>query len=359
MASDRSAGTRASVPASLIESTDSLSSREYGCSGRIENRPRRTHLDDISLLHDDDPVGDVVGRGQIVRDVDDRDPELVAQIPQQGDDRHSQRCVDHRHRLVGDEERWVGNERARNGHALKLSAGEFVCIAPGDLLEAEPHFVQRVVHHRLRRGGGPRAEEGARRRVQVAIDPLERIERLERVLEDRLHTPIEVSPGGAASALRVALAVEPDVATRRMLEAQDHAREGRLARTGLADDREDLGGVGRQRKVGVHDGIDMTAREPAARDEALGDVGHLEELAHARDLQLLGPDPGQRAHIDAAPAGGAMIQPDRLEWRYIGRALLDGERATRMKAAARGRFGKVGRPSLERGLRRGITDAWQ
>jgi hypothetical protein len=54
-----------------------------------------------------------------------------------------------------------------------------------------------------------------------------------------------------------------------------------------------------------------------------------------------------------------MIQADRLERRHIGRALLDGERATRVKAAAGGRFGKVGRSSLEGGFGRRITDAWQ
>ncbi len=248
--------------------------------GRVENRSGGTHLHDVSLLHDDEPVGDVVGGGEVVRDVDDGDAELVAQIPQQVDDRHAQRCVDHRHRLVGNQQRRVGNERAGDGHALQLAAGQFVGIAPGDLPEAQPDLVQRIVHHRLRRRLGPGAEEATRRCIEVAIDPLERIERLERVLEDRLDTPQEVSPGSAGSTFRVALALEQDVAARRMFEAEDHARQRRLSRPGLADDREDLGGIGRQREIGIDDGIDIATRELAAHDEALGDVGDLEQRGH-------------------------------------------------------------------------------
>ena len=119
-------------------------------------------------------------------------------------------------------------------------------------------------------------------------------------------------------------------------------------------------GVGRQREIGIDDGIDIATRELAAHDEALGDVGDLEQRGHsARPRGLLGPIRASGAHVGAAPARRAMIQPDRLEWRHLGLALLDGERATRVKAAARGRFGKVGRSSLERRFGRGVTDAWQ
>ena len=54
-----------------------------------------------------------------------------------------------------------------------------------------------------------------------------------------------------------------------------------------------------------------------------------------------------------------MVQPDQLEWRHLGLALLDGQRATRVKAAAGGRFGEIGRSSLEHRFGRRITDAWQ
>ena len=165
-------------------------------------------------------------------------------------------------------------------HALQLPAGQFVGIAPADLLEAQTYFVQRIVHRRLGRRLRLGAEEATRRCVEVAIDPLERIERLERVLEHRLDAPQEFSPGSAGSALHLALALEQDVAARRLFQPEDHARQRRLSRPGLADDREDLGRIGGERKVGVDDCIDIAARELSAHDEPLGDVGDLEQRGH-------------------------------------------------------------------------------
>ena len=131
--------------------------------GHVENRPGRAHLHGVSPLHDGQPVGDVVGGGEVVRDVDDGDAELVAQIPQQIDDRHPQGCVHHRYRLVGDQEGRVGNERPGDGHTLELAAGKLVRIAPGDLPEAQPDLVQCIVHRRLRRRPGAGAKEATRR----------------------------------------------------------------------------------------------------------------------------------------------------------------------------------------------------
>ena len=140
---------------------------------------------------------------------------------------------------------------------------------------------------------------------------------------------------------------------------EDHARQRRLSRPGLADDREDLGRIGGERKIGVDDCIDIAARELSAHDEPLGDVGDLEQRGHPATLTLLAGDLLEGRHVGAAPARRAVIQSDRLEWRHLGLALLDGQRASRVKAAARRRFGKVGRSSLERRLGRGVADAWQ
>ena len=248
-----------------------------------------------------------------------------------------------------------------DGHALKLAAGEFVGIASGHLPEAQSDLVQCLVHHRLRRGLAPGAKQTTCRCIQVAIHPLEGVEGFERVLEDRLDALQELSPGSAVSTFCIVLALEQDVAACRLFEAEDHARQRRLARPGLADDREDLGGVGRQREVGIDDGIDIAARELAAPDEALGDVRNLEQRGHWCTTTALSWEPiwESRRHVGAAPARRPVIQAHRLEWRHLGLALFDGQRASRVKAAASGRFGKVGRSSLERRFGRGVADAWQ
>ena len=116
---------------------------------------------------------------------------------------------------------------------------------------------------------------------------------------------------------------------------------------GLANDRKDLGRIGRQGKIGIDDCIDIATRELAAHYKALGDVRDLEQRGH-HATSLLEPDPAKRTHVGAAPARDAVVQPDHLEWWHVGLALLDGERATRVKAAAGGRFGKIGRSSEAR-----------
>ena len=45
----------------------------------VEHGARVAALDRLAALHDQDAVADVVGGGEIVRDVDDRDAQLVAQ----------------------------------------------------------------------------------------------------------------------------------------------------------------------------------------------------------------------------------------------------------------------------------------
>ena len=92
----------------------------------VQHRAGVAAFDDLAGLHDDDAVADVVGGGEVVGDVDDRDAEVVAQRLEQVDDRHAERGVDHRHRLVGDDQRRLGDQRARDGDPLELAAGQLV-----------------------------------------------------------------------------------------------------------------------------------------------------------------------------------------------------------------------------------------
>ena len=62
------------VPASSGESTDFLEQDRIGMLRMDQDLARRAGLDHAALLHDDDAVADVVGGGEVVGDVDDRDP---------------------------------------------------------------------------------------------------------------------------------------------------------------------------------------------------------------------------------------------------------------------------------------------
>src|SRR5262245_28670700 len=77
----------------------------------VEHRARVAAFDYAALAHDHDAVADVVGSRKIVCDVDDGEAVLIAQLAQQVHDRGAQRGVDHRHRLVGHQQRRLGDQR--------------------------------------------------------------------------------------------------------------------------------------------------------------------------------------------------------------------------------------------------------
>ena len=160
----------------------------------VEHRARVAAFHDAALPHDDDAVADIVGGGEVVGDVDDREAVAVAQVAQQVDDRGAQRGVDHRHRLVGHQQCRPGDQGARDGHPLELAARELVREAAADLGQREADAAQRLVGCRRDRGLAHDAGHAPRRREQVAVDPLHRVEGLERVLEDRLDLLHEGQP---------------------------------------------------------------------------------------------------------------------------------------------------------------------
>ena len=127
-------------------------------------------------------------------------PRLAHELVEQCDDLGADRHVEHRDRLVGDQDLRLRRQRPRDHHALALPAGELV----------------RQLVEVLRRPGSSRPSPAARRRVrgpaarpcrgscaaagQRVRDGAGRVERGERVLEDQLHVPPVAcaGPGGAA-----------------------------------------------------------------------------------------------------------------------------------------------------------------
>ncbi len=120
--------------------------------GRGENALLRGELDDLAEIHDRDPMGHVLDDGEIMTDEEERKAELALQVLQQVDDLRLDGNVERGDRLVAHDEVGLGGERARNGDALALSAGEFV--RPARLgLARQPHFFQQQVDPSLHIGG--------------------------------------------------------------------------------------------------------------------------------------------------------------------------------------------------------------
>ena len=179
-----------------------------------------------------------------MRDVDDRDAEIVAQGLEQVDDRHAQRGIDHRDRLVGDDQFRVGQQRAGDRDPLQLAAGELVRITAAHLRERQADLAQGASSAASTSRPSPAPREPAPRQRADSGRALQRVEGLEGVLEDRLHL---VHEAPCASAPRRS-AADPHPSSssaplRRRLDVQDHPRQRGLAAAGFADDRQDLRAV--------------------------------------------------------------------------------------------------------------------
>ena len=101
----------------------------YGCSGRANSSAAVRELDDLPEVHDRDPVGDVADDGEVVGDEEVGEPELLLQLDEQVQHLRLDRDVERRHRLVGDDELRLQDERAGDPDALALAAAELVRVA--------------------------------------------------------------------------------------------------------------------------------------------------------------------------------------------------------------------------------------
>ena len=92
--------------------------------------PRSVPISTICpAIHHRHAAADVLDQPQVVRDEQVGQLQLLLQIHQQVDDLRLHRHVERRHRLVGDDQRRVQRERARQADALPLAAAELVRIA--------------------------------------------------------------------------------------------------------------------------------------------------------------------------------------------------------------------------------------
>ena len=222
-------------------------------------------LEHTALAQDGDPVAELHGLVDVVRDEDDRlahlalEPEELALQPLAGDG------VDGAERLVHQQHRGVGAQRARHADALALAAGELFGIAVAELRGLEPDEREQLVDPsanarpvpaqadgapfpRCRRSscGGTARSAGSRSRSGVAASPGRRrvtsspsrkmrpavgsISRLTIFIVVVLPHPdgptsTQISPSGTSSE-RSSTATWPfGIALRDVLEA-DHAGAG-------------------------------------------------------------------------------------------------------------------------------------
>src|SRR5215469_8864994 len=93
---------------------------------RVAKLHALSHLDDLAEIHHRDPVAYVRHGSEIVADEQVADPEPLLQFLELVHDLGADRHIERRDRLIKHDETRFGSERAGDGDALALPAGEFV-----------------------------------------------------------------------------------------------------------------------------------------------------------------------------------------------------------------------------------------
>ena len=192
-------------------------------------------LDDLAEIHDCDALGNVPHDEKVMRDEQIRHAELFLQLFKHVDDLRLNGHVQRGDRLVADDELRVHGKRSCNADSLALTAGKFMRVARGMLsVESDGcHEVQDFFAALF-----PVGVElmHIQRLPDNIFDRHARVQRRIRVLEDHLHLLAHVGD----VLCRDRLAVEDDLACRRLIEPQNRASDGRLAAAGLADQTQRL-----------------------------------------------------------------------------------------------------------------------
>ena len=140
-------------------------------------------------VHDTDPVADALDDGEVVADKDVAQAELLFQLLQQPEDLRLDGDVERGDRLVEHENSWLWRQGAGDADALCLSAREFVRVAL-QVVAVQADSVDQLLDARL-----PcrllEVAEMPERRLENLADGLARIQRGDRVLENRLKPASE------------------------------------------------------------------------------------------------------------------------------------------------------------------------
>ena len=224
-------------------------------------------LDDAAVLEHRDGVGDLPHEGQVVRDEEIGESELLLQLEQHLEDPRLHGDIQRRCRLVEHDHVGLQHERAGDRDPLALAAGQ--CAgAPPRQLAAEPDGRECIGD----RGRPLLAVADSIAIQRLAHDLLHAprgIQRGERVLVDELEMTTDAAEVGVAAPVHRS-PVHDDLAGVGLLEAEQQPHGGGLARARLAHE-----GVGRPGRDRERDIVDDRAR-CAVDGEALADCAHVD-----------------------------------------------------------------------------------
>ena len=262
-----------------------------GVARRAEHLGRRPGLDHAAAIHHRHAVRRLGDDADIVGDEEDARALPLAEVAQQIEHLRLHRDVERRRRLVGDDEAGPAGERHGDHDALAHAAREMVRILRQPPLRLGDADGFEKLHGAGAKGRAIEVEMETQGFRDLGADGEERIERRQRILEDRA----DVAPahdGARLVAPRMAdgaqgAALEADRAAgdpTRRLEAEDGRAERRLARAGLAHEAMDLARL--DGEVGAVDRQEV--RQALARE------GHVEAADLEERRRLCGSRAGLR-----------------------------------------------------------------
>jgi hypothetical protein len=181
-------------------------------------------LDNLALVHDVDPVAQVLHDREVMGDEQAGEAEVFLQVGDLVQDGGLDGDVEGGRRLVGHEEQRPDAQRPGQAHSLPLAAGKLVRAPVPQGARVQADLAQDLVDVV---GAGPGALRAQRGGDDVR-DGHARAEGRMRVLEDHVHLAAEGAqlPGRHAGDVR---AVEYDAAAVRLGQAQHAAADGGLA----------------------------------------------------------------------------------------------------------------------------------
>src|SRR5450432_882846 len=124
------------------------------------------------------------------------------------------------------------------------------------------------------------------RHEQITVELFQRIEGLERVLENWLNLVHKNHAVGAAAHRGKIDAVEQQRAAGGLFDIQNHPHQRALAAAGFADNGEDLRFPRLDPKADVVDGVNPPAREHPTAGEGLANMLDVEKCAHGSSLPV-------------------------------------------------------------------------
>ena len=89
-------------------------------------------VDNLPGVQNEDLIGDVAGRGDVVGDVEHCQVETFAQLSEQAEDLQADGHVQHRHRLVREQHAGLDSQGTGDGDPLTLPAGKLVRVPVQD-----------------------------------------------------------------------------------------------------------------------------------------------------------------------------------------------------------------------------------